>query len=140
MKRLIITAVAALCAAGSAQAQMGPRPNPDLDRDGRVTLAEFRKSHADGMLARFDANKDGKLVRSELKPLAGMTPPAGGPGAGRGDRMWERLDANKDGAVSRAEMDALAKVRFERGDTNKDGWLSKGEILTLRQNRGRDAG
>ena len=80
MKRLIITAVAALCAAGSAQAQMGPRPNPDLDRDGRVTLAEFRKSHADGMLARFDANKDGKLVRSELKPLAGMTPPAGGPG------------------------------------------------------------
>lgn len=136
MKRLIIVA-AALCAAGSAQAQMGQRPNPDLDRDGKVTLAEFRKSQADGMLSRFDADKDGKIARAELKPPAGMTPPGG---EGRGERMWDRLDANKDGAISRAEMDAAAKFRFERGDTNKDGWLSKGEILTLRQNRGRDAG
>lgn len=135
MKRMMI-AVAALCVAGSAQAQMGQRPNPDLDHDGRVTLTEFRKSHADAMLARFDANKDGRIARAELKPPAGM---AAGK-EGRGERMWDRLDLNKDGAVGRSEMDAAAKFRFERGDTNKDGWLSKGEILTLRQNRGRDAG
>ena len=131
MKRLIIAA-AALCVAGSAQAQMGQRPNPDQDHDGRVTLAEFRKSQADAMLARFDANKDGKIVQAELKPPAGKE--------GRGERMWDRLDLNKDGAIIRSEMDAAAKFRFDRGDTNKDGWLSKGEILTLRQNRGRDAG
>ncbi|WP_309644694.1 hypothetical protein [Phenylobacterium sp.] len=131
MPRLIIV-MAALSVAGSAQAQIGQRANPDLDKDGRVTLAEFRKSQADGMMARFDANKDGKIARGELAFPPGMS--------AIGERIWERLDANKDATVTRAEMDAAASVRFERGDTNKDGWLSKGEILTLRQNRGRDAG
>ncbi len=126
---------AAVCVAGSAQAQGAQRPNPDLDRDGRVTLAEFRKSQADGMLARLDVNKDGRIARAELKPPAGLAGKEG-----RGQRMWDRLDSNKDGAITRSEMDAAAKFRFDRGDTNKDGWLSKGEILTLRQNRGRDAG
>ncbi len=131
MKRLILAAVL-VAVAGSAQAQMGQRPNPDLDRDGKVTLAEFRKSQADAMLARFDANKDGKISRDELKP------PQGDPA--RGGRMWAMMDTNKDGQISRAEIEAGAKMRFERADTNKDGWLSKGEILTLRQSRGRDAG
>ena len=59
MKRLLIT-VAFLAMAGSAQAQMGRGPNPDLDRDGKVTFAEFKKVQADTMLGRLDSDKDGK--------------------------------------------------------------------------------
>lgn len=137
MKRLLLAA-GFFCLAATAQAQMGEPPNPDLDRDGKVTFDEFRKVQADTMLARMDANKDGKVARTELKGRDGEAPR--GPRKMLADRMWGMMDANKDGALSRAEIEAAAKFRFDRGDTNKDGWLSKGEIITLRQNRGRDAG
>lgn len=137
MKRLLLAAGFFFLAA-TAQAQMGQPPNPDLDRDGKVTFEEFRKVQADAMLARMDANRDGKIARSEMKGRDGAAP------AGRrqlmADRMWARMDGDKDGFLSRREIEGVAKHRFERADTNKDGWLSKGEILTLRQNRGRDAG
>jgi hypothetical protein len=125
MKRLLFAAGLFLLAS-SVQAQMGHPANSDLDKDGKVTFAEFSKVQADGMLNRLDANKDGKIARDE--------------GAGRGDRMWARRDADKDGFISRTELEAGSKRRFDAGDTNKDGWLSEDEILNLRQNRGRDGG
>lgn len=132
MKLILLAAVATLLAS-AAQAQIGA-PNPDLDKDGKVTLAEYQKTQASGML-RLDANQDGKVTRAEAEAVSGRMPN----GAAMVERMWGRLDANKDGVISRTEIDAGAKRRFEAGDTNKDGWLSKGEIQTLRQNRGRDS-
>jgi len=136
MKRLLLAA-GFFCLAATAEAQMGQPPNPDLNRDGKVTFDEFKKVQADTMLSRMDANRDGKIARDELAVREGAD-------SGRrkmfADRMWASQDANKDGMLTRAEIEAGAKRRFDRGDTNKDGWLSKGEILTLRQNRGRDAG
>jgi hypothetical protein len=132
MKLILLAAVATLLAS-AAQAQIGA-PNPDLDKDGKVTLAEYQKTQAGGML-RLDANQDGKVTRAEAEAVSGRMPN----GAAMVERMWGRLDANKDGVISRIEIDAGAKRRFEAGDTNKDGWLSKGEIQTLRQNRGRDS-
>lgn len=133
MKHVLLAAALTL-AAGAAQAQMWA-PNPDLDKDGKVTLSEFQQVRANGIL-RLDADKDGKITRAEAKPLADRAPN----GAAMVDRIWTRLDANKDGVITRAEIDAGAKRRFELGDTNKDGSLSKDEIQALRQNRGRDAG
>ena len=137
MKRLLIT-VAFLAMAGSAQAQMGRGPNPDLDRDGKVTFAEFKKVQADTMLGRLDSDKDGKITKSESKPMEDMVARFGGAKASaRINEMWSRGDANRDGALSRAELDVGSKRRFDAGDANRDGWLSKDELATMRQNRGR---
>ena len=133
MKHVVLAFVMTFVA-GAAHAQMWA-PNPDLNKDGKVTLSEFQQTQANGIL-RLDADKDGKITRAEAKPLADRAPN----GAAMVDRIWSRLDANKDGVITRAEIDAGAKRRFDLGDTNKDGSLSKDEIQALRQNRGRDAG
>jgi Ca2+-binding EF-hand superfamily protein len=133
MKQILLAA-ALIFAAGAAQAQMWA-PNPDLDKDGKVTLSEFQQTQAGGIL-RLDVDKDGKLTRAETKVVADRAPN----GAAMVDRIWGRLDTNKDGVITRAEIDASSKRRFEVGDTNKDGWLSKDEIQAMRQHRGRDAG
>ena len=133
MKHVVLASVMTFVA-GAAQAQMWA-PNPDLNKDGKVTLSEFQQTQANGIL-RLDADKDGKITRAEAKPLADRAPN----GTSMVDRIWTRLDANKDGVITRAEIDAGAKRRFDLGDTNKDGSLSKDEIQALRQNRGRDAG
>lgn len=137
MKRLLLSA-AFFALAAVANAQMSEPPNPDLDRDGKVTLAEFRKVQADAMLGRMDADRNGRIARAELKGRDGQAP--SGPRKLLADRMWGMMDADKDGSLSRSELEAAAKYRFDRADTNKDGWLDRGEILALRQNRGRDAG
>ena len=138
MKRLLLSAVL-MAMAGSAHAQMGKPADLDLDRDGKVTFAEFKKVQADRMLGRLDANKDGKIAKSESKAMEDLAARFGGAdGAKRVALMWSMGDANKDGLLSRAELEAGSKRRFDAGDTNHDGWLSKGELLTMRQNRGRD--
>ncbi|WP_340646837.1 EF-hand domain-containing protein [Phenylobacterium sp.] len=137
MHRFLIVA-AALSIAGSAQAQMGP-PNPDANRDGKVTWDEYRSVQSGAMLDRLDSNKDGRITKAESKPMEDMAARFGGAKAtARIAEMWSKGDANRDGALSRAELEAMSRRRFDAGDTNHDGWLSKGELATMRQNRGRD--
>lgn len=137
MRRLLLAA-GFFCLAAVAHARMEEPPNPDLDRDGKVTLEEFERVQADAMLARMDSDRDGRIARAELKGRDGEA--SNGRRKLFADRMWAKLDGDKDGVLTRPEIEAAAKVRFDRGDTNKDGWLSEGEILAQRQNRGRDAG
>lgn len=130
MKRLLL-AVGLMCVAGAAQAQMRPSMNPDADGDGKVSFAEFKASQADAMLARLDANKDGKITKDEASSMGGRR------GEGFIARIFDRADANNDRVLTRAELEAGAKRRFDAADNNKDGWLSGGELASMRQNRGR---
>jgi hypothetical protein len=151
MHRLLIAAAAAAALATAAQAQPpggrrgGQPPNLDTNRDGKVTLAEFKAGQAERnnrMFARMDANKDGKITSAEMAAAAkraqaeGRGPPPGAPQGGGPGGFLMRMDANKDGAVTKAEMAAQGQRRFEMADTNHDGWLSRGEILMMRQGRG----
>lgn len=153
MKRILIAAGFVLVA-GAAQAQMGPPPgghgmggmmrggpggprqDPDLNHDGKVTFDEFKKMAADRMLDRLDANKDGKVSKAEMQAMvsrmAGFGPPDA---AQRMQARFAKEDVNHDGFLTRAEIEAGARTRFDEADTNHDGWLSKDEMLTMRQNR-----
>lgn len=138
MKHALAAAVCLAAIAGAAQAQMMRAPNPDLNKDGKVTSAEFRKSQADAMLGRLDADKDGKITRAEVKTMADRAKAMGRPEAGqRVDGMFARLDANKDGAATRAEIEAGAAMRFKAADANADGWLSQSELAAARPARTR---
>lgn len=140
MNRIVLSLTATLLLAGVAQAQPAPGrqpPNPDADRDGKVTLAEFKASNAqrqDRMFARMDTNKDGRITQAEADAAAKAAEAAGR--GGRGAGMLMRMDANNDGGVTKAEMAAMSERRFQMADTNKDGWLSKGELLMMQQRRG----
>ncbi|HEY3695575.1 EF-hand domain-containing protein [Phenylobacterium sp.] len=140
MRRLLCMALLGVLAASSASAQIPPRqrPNPDLDHDGKVTLAELRKAGESGFLSRLDTDRDGRISRAEFDAGAQRRAGRGGADAtARAAAMWAALDADKDGFISKAERDAALGRRFNAADTNHDGWLSKGELIMMRQNRAR---
>ncbi len=126
MHRLLI-AIVVVASATHAQAQLGGPPNPDADRDGRVTLAEFRVTQLgrqDRAFGLLDRNKDGKMDAAEMARARRMAP------------TLRSMDGDKDGAVSRKEMEAGGEARFHAADANRDGWLSREELIVLRQGAG----
>jgi Ca2+-binding EF-hand superfamily protein len=137
MKRLLsVILVAAL--ATSAQAQVGGdrMPNPDVDHDGKVTLAEFKAMEQTGFLARLDADKNGKISKAEFKTLEDRARGIGGEAAAaRAAGMFAMIDTDHDGVITKVERETANQRRFDMADTNHDGWLSKGEVLMMRQNR-----
>lgn len=88
------------------------------------------------MLARLDADGDGKLTRAEFAAPFAMLDrdgngvidtsemPAGGPGGGR----LARLDTDGDGKLTRAEFEAP----FARLDRDGDGVASQAEMAAIR--------
>lgn len=104
-------AVSALLA-GAATAQTANPPAPgrgptpaarhavvDVDRDGRISQAEFVQART-ARLAALDTDRDGSVTAAELR--AGMQARR----TERANLRFERLDADKNGQISRAEFDA----------------------------------
>jgi Ca2+-binding EF-hand superfamily protein len=141
MKPLLLALAVAFSLGGAAAAQQ--LPNPDLNRDGKVTRAEFKKMQAQRsghMFNRLDGNKDGKVTRAEMQAVAKRFAQNGtisaekaGGAAALGARFFEVMDDNGNGVVTKAEMDAAAERRFKLADTNSDGVLSKAEMRTAEQ-------
>ncbi|OYU70960.1 MAG: hypothetical protein CFE28_13735 [Alphaproteobacteria bacterium PA2] len=122
-----------LASASTASAQLGP-PNPDVNRDGKVTLPEFRSVSSSQLLQRLDTNKDGILARAEYQSAVDMISRFAGAEVGRrAARRFSEDDGNQDGQLSRAEMDLGAQKRFAKADANGDGWLDKAELKASRQ-------
>lgn len=92
----------------------------DLNRDGKVTHAEFDRVVADQYAAAVKGGKGmtpGAFYRIELVQFRKMEA-----------RRFKRLDKNHDGKLSEAEFEAPARKLFARLDTNNDGVLSKDEL------------
>lgn len=118
--------------AGAAQAQMGP-PNPDRNRDGKVTLAEYRQTQVESLL-RLDADKNGQVSRAEFKSMEDMARRfRGDAGAKRVAQIWKLSDRDGNGTITRAEVEAGAAQRFARGDADGDGALTKAELAAMRR-------
>jgi len=105
--------------AGAARATAGGKS----DRDGRHGLLDD--------FAAIDANKDGHLVRGELRAWhERMRPQREAEHAKRANERFAEADLNRDGKLSRVEVDEkmphVAK-RFAWMDENRDGFLNREE-------------
>lgn len=116
MKKVTLAVSAAVLAVGGvAYAQMSDsKPKFDTDGDGVITRAEAQTA-ATTMFAKLDANKDGKLDKSDRE-------------AHRGEMLtkrFEMLDTNKDSSISRQEFMAAKGPDHDGmrgpGGPDKDG-------------------
>lgn len=123
----------------------------DADHDGRISRAEFdagrarrearmqqrpaRESQSQRRpldFAAIDANRDGFIVRSELRAYhERMRPQREAERTARFDAKFREADLNRDGKLGRVEvqekMPRLAD-RFAWMDENHDGFLSRAEL------------
>lgn len=107
-------------------------PNPDVDRDGKLSAVEYRAAYTAGMFGWLDKDKNGRITRAEFSTLEGLAKRFGGEkGLRRVAVVWQS-DDDADGALSRREMDALADKQFKAADTNKDGHLDRAEQKAAR--------
>lgn len=135
----------------------------DTDKDGRISRAEFavlasrmaewqarHAGHAGKAAAKaghrapmdfaaIDANRDGYLVRAELRAHhERMRPQFEAARKARFDGMFAKADLNKDGRLGRVEAEqALPRIggRFNWMDDNRDGFLDRNELSAGRGHR-----
>jgi len=110
----------------------------DTDNDGRISRTEFDAAQWHKLdFAAVDANKDGYLVRSELRAYhEKMRPQREAERAKRFDEKFAAADLNRDGKLSRVEVDEKMprmKDRFAWVDENRDGFISRGELQAGRK-------
>ncbi len=141
---------------GRGHGKRGGIEGLDKDADGRISRAEFDagqaaraqrmagKSDTVGRagkpvfdFAAADANRDGQLVRSELRAYHERTrPQREAESAKRHAERFAAADINRDGKLSRLEvgekMPRLEKS-FAWMDENRDGFLSQAEMQSPRR-------
>jgi hypothetical protein len=126
LKKSVTLALAAMLLATAASAQ--PRPSPDTNHDGRITLPEYQTFSWNAWLQRADTNHDSRMSKAEVRASLGA----------RGlmlDMFWGRIDPNHDDFVTRPEADAFFATNFARADTNHDGAIDQAEAAAARARR-----
>ena len=145
--RLPLALTAALLALGGASAHAAPHEHSafivdyDLDKDGKVTPAEF-KTVRDQRFAATDADKDGGLTEAEYvgeyQARLETQLKASDDTAEKKEEQRVRqirqahvrfgvLDTNKDGKIAPAEYDASGQRAFAEQDGDGDGVITPGE-------------
>jgi len=145
--RLPLALTAALLALGAGAAHAAPHEHSafitdyDLDKDGKVTPAEFQTVRGQRFSA-TDANKDGGLSEDEYvgeyKARLETQLAASSDSAERKEEQRVRqirqahvrfgvLDTDKDGKISHAEYDASGQRAFAEQDGDGDGVITPGE-------------
>lgn len=105
----------------------------DTDGDGRISQAEAAKSpRLAQAFAQIDRNRDGYIVRSELRSYyASERPKREAERAKRFDAKFAEADLNRDGKLSKLEvqekMPWLAS-NFAFLDEDRDGYLTKADL------------
>jgi Ca2+-binding EF-hand superfamily protein len=98
----------------------------DLDKDGKVTRAEFEKYTQQ----QFNAfAKGGSLNMEQFYQLQAAQSRA------ISARVFQRLDRDRDGKLTLAEFAASQEKLFARLDKNNDGVITEDELTTSRRSR-----
>lgn len=88
----------------------------DANGDGRITRSEFPADAA--LFDRFDANRDGAITRAEaLKAM---------PDRASAERQMRGFDRNHDGVITRSEFPGNDNA-FRQLDRNGDGIVSQAD-------------
>lgn len=145
--RLPLAMAATLLALSAGSAHAAPHEHSafitdyDLDKDGKVTAAEF-KTVRDQRFAAMDADRDGVLTEAEYvgeyegrltAQLAASTETAERKEEQRVRQMRQAhvrfgvLDSDKNGKMTPAEFDASGVRAFAEQDGDGDGVITAGE-------------
>jgi Ca2+-binding EF-hand superfamily protein len=129
--RHMMTAIAA----PMDKAEPGKMAKPDLNKDGKISLAEFQQSHFDRMLM-LDANQDGKISEAEfiaMKPTKGPDGPPPPPPSAEGKSMDH--DAHKGRKGHKSHKTGMGPgheehqaMMFDLLDRNDDGFITTDEV------------
>ena len=98
----------------------------DLDKDGKITRAEFEKYTQQQFNA---AAKGGSLNMEQFYQLQAAQSRA------ISARVFQRLDRDRDGKLTLAEFAASQERLFDRLDKNGDGTITEDELTTSRRGR-----
>jgi len=93
-----------------------------------IRLDTILRERRRARLTRFDANKDGRISKAELR--TGLEQQA----TRRMGRLFKRFDRDGDGVISRQERQVMNDRRFARLDADQNGKLTRAE-LTAAQKR-----
>jgi hypothetical protein len=122
-KTMIIFALGAMMASGSAMAQHGKGLKAGATRDSAIAAAAKA-------FGRLDQNGDGAYDNAEvttmLQARATKSGKAFKPKAAK--KMVARFDTNADGKVTLDEFKAAAGTRFDQADLNKNGTIDANEV------------
>ncbi len=122
---------------GGGRGHHGDLSKLDADGDGRIAQAELAGNpRLAPNFAAMDLNRDGYLVRSEVRSYRQrMRPQRMAERTKRFDERFAAADLDRDGKLSRVEvsekMPRLAKG-FAWMDDNRDGFLGREELLPAR--------
>ena len=122
---LLITGVAAAGGLAMAAEPYLPKAQKsfdriDLDKDGKINLAEFTPV-AEKRFLGIDVNKDNAVSTAEIDASLQAALER------RRNRILAHLDADKNGSVSRAELDSYIGAMVAGADTDSDGGVSFSE-------------
>ncbi|MEO6807612.1 MAG: EF-hand domain-containing protein [Isosphaeraceae bacterium] len=96
-----------------------------IDRD---EVPEEGRAAFDRLLAKGDANKNGKLEADEFRTLALKLRALAQGGLGLAGQRFQAMDTDGDGKVSKAEFKG-PELLFKRLDADKDGFITTAEAL-----------
>ena len=117
LQPLVVALAFGIVAPASAQVTSAPAPDrfdaADTNHDGKVDRGEYDNFVAELVLL-HDANRDGRLDRSEVEKTA---PPA----------KFDQIDADHDGALTPQEVEAFSDSDFAAMDANGDGVIDRDE-------------
>jgi Ca2+-binding EF-hand superfamily protein len=103
-----------------------PFEGADIDRDGKVSRAEFI-AQRDRYFFKFDRNGDGVINMKDLRD------PNNPRARAQLEAFIKASDLNHDGSVSREELKKAATPLFDQVDANHDGYVTPAEADAFRQ-------
>jgi len=133
MRRLLLITTMAVMAASAANAQA---LLADANKDGKVTKTEYQNNRR-AFLLRADHDKDGKISAAEwakgAERVRSEVREQGVDGWNIVGKagLFATLDTDKDGYVTPAEIDAATGPRFDKYDLNHDGVITRSEANKL---------
>jgi hypothetical protein len=104
----------------------------DLNKDGKITLAEFTPV-AEKRFLGIDVNKDNAVSSAEIDASLQAALER------RRNRILANLDADKNGSISRAELDGYVEAMVAGADTDSDGGISFSEARIFKLAKWRKA-